>query len=167
MWECYTDNSWGLGTPTTNGCCARRRSRFWWSRSLARSWEWDSERPLAPPILAGCSTMMRRPDQKMGLSENSVPHCTQWLMIIIPIKWLFHWGYTPFSDKPKWWQLALKMWGKQRHKVPMTRNGLYIPPCTTYIICVWWWLGHGLWCLWHCFSQRFFPWLGGMMIFCI
>ena len=24
----------------------------------------------------------------MGLSENSVPHCTQWLMIIIPIKWL-------------------------------------------------------------------------------
>ena len=27
----------------------------------------------------------------MGVSENSVPHCTQWLMIIIPIKWLFHW----------------------------------------------------------------------------
>ena len=25
---------------------------------------------------------------------------TQWLMIIIPIKWLFHWGYTPFSDIP-------------------------------------------------------------------
>ena len=25
---------------------------------------------------------------------------TQWLMIIIPTKWLFHWGYTPFSDKP-------------------------------------------------------------------
>ena len=22
------------------------------------------------------------------------------LLIIIPIKWLFHWGYTPFSDKP-------------------------------------------------------------------
>ena len=21
-------------------------------------------------------------------------------MIIIPIKWLFHWEYTPFSDKP-------------------------------------------------------------------
>ena len=29
-----------------------------------------------------------------------VPHCTQWLMIIIPIKWLFHWEYTLFSDKP-------------------------------------------------------------------
>ena len=23
-------------------------------------------------------------------------------MIIIPIKWLFHWGYTPFSDIPMW-----------------------------------------------------------------
>ena len=23
-------------------------------------------------------------------------------MIIIPIKWLFHWEYTLFSDKPKW-----------------------------------------------------------------
>ena len=36
----------------------------------------------------------------MGVSENSVPHCTQWLMIIIPIKWLVHWEYTLFSDKP-------------------------------------------------------------------
>ena len=25
------------------------------------------------------------------------------LLIIIPIKWLFHWEYTLFSDKPKWW----------------------------------------------------------------
>ena len=25
---------------------------------------------------------------------------TQWLVIIIPTKWLFHWGYTPFSDIP-------------------------------------------------------------------
>ena len=23
-------------------------------------------------------------------------------MIIIPIKWLFHWEYTLFSDKPIW-----------------------------------------------------------------
>ena len=38
--------------------------------------------------------------QQLGVSENSVPLCTQWLMIIIPIKWLFHWGYTLFSDKP-------------------------------------------------------------------
>ena len=38
----------------------------------------------------------------LGLSENSVPHCTQWLMIIIPIKWLFHWEYTLFPDKPIW-----------------------------------------------------------------
>ena len=32
---------------------------------------------------------------------------TQWLMIIIPIKWLFHWGYTLFSDKPKWTWIPL------------------------------------------------------------
>ena len=38
---------------------------------------------------------------KKGVSENSVPHCTQWLMILIPIQWLFHWEYTLFSDKPK------------------------------------------------------------------
>ena len=25
---------------------------------------------------------------------------TQWLMIIIPTKWLFHWRYIPFSDIP-------------------------------------------------------------------
>ena len=24
------------------------------------------------------------------------------LLIIIPIKWLFHWEYTLFSDKPIW-----------------------------------------------------------------
>ena len=29
------------------------------------------------------------------------------LLIIIPTKWLFHWGYTPFSDIPIWssWML--------------------------------------------------------------
>ena len=30
----------------------------------------------------------------MGLSENVVYPYTQWLMIIIPTKWLFHWEYT-------------------------------------------------------------------------
>ena len=35
-----------------------------------------------------------------GLSENSVPLHPMVLLIIIPIKWLFHWEYTLFSDKP-------------------------------------------------------------------
>ena len=35
---------------------------------------------------------------EMGLSENSVPLHPMVLLIIIPTKWLFHWGYTPFSD---------------------------------------------------------------------
>ena len=38
--------------------------------------------------------------QHMGLSENSVPLKPMVLLIIIPIKWLFHWEYTLFSDKP-------------------------------------------------------------------
>ena len=36
------------------------------------------------------------------VTENVVYPYTQWLMIIIPIKWLFHWEYTLFSDKPKY-----------------------------------------------------------------
>ena len=33
----------------------------------------------------------------MGLSENSVPHCTQWFINDhYPYeKWLFHWEYSP------------------------------------------------------------------------
>ena len=38
---------------------------------------------------------------EMGVSENSVPLNPMVLLIIIPIKWLFHWEYTLFSDKPK------------------------------------------------------------------
>ena len=37
----------------------------------------------------------------MGVSENSVPLNPMVLLIIIPIKWLFVWEYTLFSDKPK------------------------------------------------------------------
>ena len=36
----------------------------------------------------------------MGVSENSVPLNPMALLIIIPIKWLVHWEYTLFSDKP-------------------------------------------------------------------
>ena len=42
---------------------------------------------------------------------------TQWLMIIIPTKWLFHWGYTPFSDIPRSTQLALRAHTKPRTQV--------------------------------------------------
>ena len=38
----------------------------------------------------------------VGVSENSVPLNPMVLLIIIPIKWLFHWEYTIFSDKPMW-----------------------------------------------------------------
>ena len=43
----------------------------------------------------------------MGVSENSVPLNPMVLLIIIPIKWLFVWEYTLFSDKPKLgWNLS-------------------------------------------------------------
>ena len=31
-------------------------------------------------------------------------------LIIIPTKWLFHWGYTPFSDIPMSWYLIVIRW---------------------------------------------------------
>ena len=38
----------------------------------------------------------------MGLSENSVPLNPMVLLIIIPIKWLFHWEYTQhFQTNPR------------------------------------------------------------------
>ena len=37
----------------------------------------------------------------MGLSENSVPHCTQWFCWSLPLLNGYNWGYTPVSDIPK------------------------------------------------------------------
>ena len=56
---------------------------------------------------------------QMGVSENSVPLNPMVLLIIIPIKWLFHWEYTLFSDKPKW----LKM--RDEHAHENTKRDLY------------------------------------------
>jgi hypothetical protein len=44
----------------------------------------------------------------VGVSENSVPLNPMVLLIIIPIKWLFVWEYTLFSDKPTWG--SIKTW---------------------------------------------------------
>ena len=45
------------------------------------------------------------------------------LLIMIPTKWLFHWGYTPFSDIPKlsitlWWTY-IAMGNHQKWWVPI------------------------------------------------
>ena len=61
----------------------------------------------------------------MGLSENSVPRKNQWLMIIIPTKWLFHWGYTPFSDIPIWMKYGMKHGMKHWMKHGNVINGAY------------------------------------------
>ena len=50
-----------------------------------------------------------------------VPLCTQWLMIIIPMKWLFHWEYSLFSDKPKYWNTMGKV-GKVQVSTTLIRD---------------------------------------------
>ena len=44
---------------------------------------------------------LRNQCSKMGLSENSVPHCTQWFCWSLSLLNGYNWGYTLFSDKPK------------------------------------------------------------------
>ena len=46
-------------------------------------------------------------------------------MIIVPIKWLFHWGYTLFSDKPKRLVACFKP-----HTIPANHRGqAMFKPC--------------------------------------
>ena len=37
------------------------------------------------------------------------------LLIIIPIKWLFHWEYTLFSDIPRWIE-SINWWGDNSYQ---------------------------------------------------
>ena len=57
--------------------------------------------PKQRPSHVWCRTIPT--SRYMGVSENvvSTPFYPMVLLIIIPIKWLFHWEYTLFSDKPK------------------------------------------------------------------
>ena len=52
-----------------------------------RNWASDLEIPFAERRRSRCSYLFFWCSSNMGLSKNSVPY-TQWLMIIIPIKWL-------------------------------------------------------------------------------
>ena len=46
---------------------------------------------------------------EVGLSENSVPLHPIVLLIIIPTKWLFHWGYGPhFQTYPSWFLMDVE-----------------------------------------------------------
>ena len=71
---------------------------FWVGHSS--SWEWkvpsSTWRPSSAKLVWRRFSGARA-HPKMGLSENSVPLHPMVLLIIIPIKWLFHWEYTLFS----------------------------------------------------------------------
>ena len=61
--------------------------------------------PLAMPDHMANSSSSARPmssrEKHMGLFENNVPLNPMVLLIIIPIKWLFHWEYTQhFQTNP-------------------------------------------------------------------
>ena len=82
---------------------------FWVSRVVlvghsevtSQMWKfcgWKSCQMLVQLLLL-CYKMEEYTETNMGVSENSVPLNPMVLLIIIPIKWLFHWEYTLFSDK--------------------------------------------------------------------
>ena len=61
----------------------------------------------------------------MGLSENVVyPIFPMVLLIIIPTKWLFHWGYTPFSDIPTWIFLEHGALFTQIHLISLNKSSV-------------------------------------------
>ena len=88
-------------------------SYSWWYLNMDWKWWYTS-------TVASCQVFLK---PKMGLSENVVyPIFPMVLLIIIPTKWLFHWGYTPFWDIPKnRIQQAQKKYPRHRRN-PWTRN---------------------------------------------
>ena len=76
-----------------------------------------------------------RNKDEMGVSENVVYSYTQWLMIIIPIKWLFHWEYTLFSDKPKW--KKTKLWKLLTENEESWHFNLFFPTWKTSEFTIW------------------------------
>ena len=63
------------------------------------------------------------PGANMGVSESSVPLNPMVLLIIIPIKWLFHWEYTLFSDNV--WNRSPKGWNG--HRLARPKNSVRSP----------------------------------------
>ena len=63
----------------------------------------------------------------MGLSENSVPLFPMVLLIIIPIKWPFHWEYTQhFQTNSK--STAALFHPNWQATTPRPRQGTYVLP---------------------------------------
>ena len=68
-----------------------------WNPTIYGLWTTSYSKPLKQIVSKQCIAPWM---YHMGVSENSVPLHPMVLLIIIPTKWLFHWGYTPFSDIP-------------------------------------------------------------------
>ena len=66
--------------------------------SIVETWDWENQGVV--PKISVKYGILQFQTYHVGVSENSVPLNPMVLLIIIPIKWLFHWEYTLFSDKP-------------------------------------------------------------------
>ena len=55
----------------------------------------------------------------VGLSENSVPHCTQWFSWPLSLLNGYNWGYTPFSDML--FMLSTKSMGFGKRHLPQSQ----------------------------------------------
>ena len=64
-----------------------------------------------------------------------VPHFPMVLLIIIPTKWLFRWGYTLFSDIPIWWLIWLDMISMDGHTSSHIIKYPYQEPCHSQLCC--------------------------------
>ena len=83
------------------------------TRGVAQSWNpwnpWDftksqgDREELQMSLVTQRNENWSHPNREMGLSENVVypKKPNGFADHEIPTKWLFHWGYTPFSDIPK------------------------------------------------------------------
>ena len=84
--------------------CRRGLESGPWSRRRPVEWFWDGLHPRKNSEKLGEFSGF-----SVGVSENVVktPLYPMVLLIIIPIKWLFVWEYTLFSDKPVWKLMVL------------------------------------------------------------
>ena len=111
LWLCSSMEQWNMSTLAPGGSDHvqgriqgvqsnlpgfRRFFRFWtmlWMGKLR------GFHPHNSPTLQWPTCQIAKSDRWVCL--KIVYPYTQWLMIIIPTKWLFHWEYTPFSDIPR------------------------------------------------------------------
>ena len=99
-------NNWMVNTKLDFSICGPLNGLPFWPTSM-----WVKSQKVTKPVVTEAetnhATRIRRiiaewPKISGGFVwKCRVPLHPMVLLIIIPTKWLFHWGYTPFSDIPR------------------------------------------------------------------